>query len=126
MGAVDPERPPIAPGETVREELKRLGYLDSSLDRFVLGGAGGPSPFLASLRTAARVGVLGGVLFGLAGTLAAAGLDRRLPGQPRGLLVLTLYLLVVLGFVTPPGPLLGRFAGGLGRRPLRRHPRPGP
>ena len=47
-------RPPLASVETVREELKRLGYLDSSLDRFVLGGAGGATPVRASLRAAAR------------------------------------------------------------------------
>ena len=33
MGA---ERPPLSSVESVREELRRLGYLDSSLDRFVL------------------------------------------------------------------------------------------
>ena len=35
------ERSPIASVEHVRDELKRLGYLDSGLDRFVLAGAGG-------------------------------------------------------------------------------------
>ena len=124
MGAVDPARPPIASVETVREELKRLGYLDSSLDRFVLGGAGGPSPFLASLRTAARVGLLGGVLFGLAGTLAAAGLDRRLLAEPQDLLVLTLYLVVLLGFVTALAALMGGFAADWAARQLGRHPGP--
>ena len=41
MGA---ERPPLASVDAVREELRRLGYLDSSLDRFVLTGASGATP----------------------------------------------------------------------------------
>jgi hypothetical protein len=40
-------RPPLASVDTVREELKRLGYLDSSLDRFVLGGEGAATPVRA-------------------------------------------------------------------------------
>ena len=94
MGA---ERPPLASVETVREELRRLGYLDSSLDRFVLTGASGATPLGASLRAATRVGLVGGVLFGVAATLAAAGLDRRLLGRA----------------ARPPG------AGALPRRRLR-------
>jgi hypothetical protein len=82
------DRPPLSSVETVREELRRLGYLDSSLDRFVLGDASGQGPLAASLRAAVRVGLVGGVLFGLAATLAAAGLDRRLLDEPRDLVVL--------------------------------------
>lgn len=116
-----PEGAPIASVEGVRDELRRLGYLDSSLDRFVLGGAGGPSPFRASLRAAARVGLLGGVLFGLAGTLTAAALDTRLLAEPQDLLVLTLYLLVAFGLATALAALAGGFLADwairLGRQP---------
>jgi hypothetical protein len=112
-------RPPLASVETVREELRRLGYLDSSLDRFVLGGAGATTPVRASLRAAVRVGLLGGVLFGLAATLAAAGLDRRLLGEPRDLVVLALYLVVAFALVTGiaalAGGLLAAWARRLGR-----------
>ena len=34
-----PERAPLASVDEVREELRRLGYLDRGLDRFVLAGA---------------------------------------------------------------------------------------
>ncbi len=114
------ERPPLASVESVREELKRLGYLDSSLDRFVLAGSGG-TPVRASLRAAARVGLVGGVLFGLAATLAAAGLDRRLLGEPRDLVVLALYLVVAFsaltGAVALVGGLLAAWARRRGREP---------
>ena len=114
------ERPEAAAVEAVREELRRLGYLDSGLDRFVLAGAGAPSPLRACARAAFRVGLAGGALFGLAGTLAAVGLDRRLLAEPRDLVVLTLYL-VVTAFVAVG---LAAFVGGLaaawaGRRQAR-------
>src|SRR5436309_3030735 len=125
IGGMDqPERAPIASVETVREELRRLGYLDSSLDRFVLGGAGGRSPFRASLRAAARVGLLGGVLFGLSGTLTAAALDARLRAEPQDRLVLPLYLLVAFGLVTAFAALAGGFLADWAGRRLDRHPGP--
>jgi hypothetical protein len=114
-------RPPLASVDAVREELRRLGYLDSSLDRFVLGGAGAVSPFRASLRAALRVGLVGGVLFGLAATLAAAGLDRRLLGEPQDLVVLALYLVLAFallaGLVALAGGFLAAWARRLGREP---------
>jgi hypothetical protein len=114
-------RPPLASVETVREELRRLGYLDSSLDRFVLGGTGGTTPVRASLRAALRVGLVGGVLFGLAATLAAAGLDRRLLAEPRDLVVLAVYLVVAFalltGVVALAGGLLAAWGRSLGRAP---------
>ena len=110
------DRPPLASVETVREELRRLGYLDSSLDRFVLTGASGATPLGASLRAAARVGVVGGVLFGLAATLAAAGLDRRLLGEPRDLVVLALYLVVAFGVLTGAVALAGGLLAAWARR----------
>ena len=118
------ERPPLASVETVREELRRLGYLDSSLDRFVLGGAGATTPVRASLRAAARVGLVGGVLFGLAGTLAAAGLDRRLLAEPQDLLVLAVYLVVAFALLTGVVALGGGLLAAWGRR-RRREPGPG-
>src|SRR5258708_29270771 len=90
------EKPPLASVGAVREELKRLGYLESGLDRFVLAGAGGPSPLSASLSVARRVGVAGGILFGLAPAPAAARLDRPPLARPPGLARLTL----------SPGPAL--------------------
>ncbi|HEX9189678.1 MAG TPA: alkaline phosphatase family protein [Vicinamibacteria bacterium] len=114
-------REPLASVDAVREELRRLGYLDSSLDRFVLAGAGATTPVRASLRAAARVGVVGGVLLGLAATLAAAGLDRRLLGEPRDLLVLAVYLVgafaVLTGLVALAGGLLAAGSRRLGREP---------
>jgi len=110
------ERPPLASVETVREELRRLGYLDSSLDRFVLADSSGATPLGASLRAAARVGVVGGVLFGLAATLAAAGLDRRLLGEPRDLVVLALYLVIAFGLLTGAVALAGGLLAAWARR----------
>ncbi len=115
------DRPPLASVDAVREELRSLGYLDSSLDRFVLGGAGGTTPVRASLRAAARVGLVGGVLIGLAATLAAAGLDRRLLAEPRDLMVLALYLALVFALLTGlaalAGGLLAAWARRIGRQP---------
>jgi hypothetical protein len=114
-------RPPLASVDTVREELRRLGYLDSSLDRFVLAGAFAATPARASLRAAGRVGLVGGVLLGLAATLAAAGLDRRLLGEPQDLLVLAVYLVaafaLLTGLVALAGGLLAAWARRLGREP---------
>jgi hypothetical protein len=117
-------RPPIASVEAVREELRRLGYLETGLDRFVLAGAGGPSPLRASLAVAARVGVAGGLLLGGVLAAAAASLDRRLLSDPADLAVLTVYLVVALGMVTAAAALAGGLvAGWIGRRLGRR---PGP
>lgn len=118
MGA-DPA--PRSSVESVREELRRLGYLDSSLDRFLLSDAAAATPLAASRRAAARVGLVGGVLFGLAATLAAAGLDRRLLGEPRDLVVLALYLVAAFGLLTGAvalaGGLLAAWARRRGREP---------
>jgi hypothetical protein len=124
MGGMDSERPPFATVEAVREELKRLGYLDSSLDRFVLAGGESTSPLRASLGVALRVGVLGGALFGLAATLAAVGLDRRLLAEPRDILVLGAYLAALLGLATALAALVGGLAAAWVGRRLGRRPRP--
>ena len=121
---MDSPRPPLAKVEDVREELRRLGYLDHGVDRFVLAGAQSATPLRASSRAAARVGLLGGVLFGAASTLAAAGIDPRLRTEPRDLLILALYLTVILGAVIGAAALLaGLAAAWLGTR-LTRLPRP--
>ena len=118
------DRPPLSSVEAVREELRRLGYLDSGLDRFVLAGAGGRSPLVASLRAASRIGLAGGLLFGFASALGAVALDRRLLAEPRDLAVLTLFLIVATGVATAGASALGGLAAAwLGRRTGRR---PGP
>lgn len=117
------ERKPLASVEEVRDELRRLGYLDSGLDRFVLSGAGGPSPLAASLRAAARVGLAAGIVLGAALTLAAASLDHRLLAEPRDLVVLALYLALALGLTTALAAFgLGLIAGWAARR--KREPGP--
>jgi hypothetical protein len=115
---------PLASVDQVRDELRRLGYLEHGVDRFVLGGAGSTSPARASARAATRVGVLGGLLFGAALTLAAAGLDPRLRGEPRDLLVLSIYLVLALALVTALATFLGGLAAAWWAR--RRQRRPGP
>src|SRR5688572_1618374 len=63
--------------DTLRRQLRSLGYLDAGVDRFVLGPAQerrGPAALAA--RFALRVGLLGGVLLGPA---AAIGVGARLP-----------------------------------------------
>ena len=74
---------------------------------------------VATTRSGKRVGLVGGVLFGLAATLAAAGLDRRLLAEPRDLLVLAFYLVVAFalltGLVALAGGLLAAWAKRLGR-----------
>ena len=115
---------PLSSVDAVRDELRRLGYLEHGLDRFVLSGAGSSSAVRASARAATRVGLLGGLLFGGALTLAAAALDPRLRGEPRDLVVLSVYLVLALAVVTG----LVTFGGGLVAAwwARRRQRRPGP
>ncbi len=115
------ERSPIASVEHVRDELKRLGYLDSGLDRFVLAGAGGPSLFRTSFGVAWRVGAAAGPLLGAALTLAALSLDRRLLSEPTDLVVLLLYSSVALGIMAAGAA----FALGLAAAWLQRRVGPG-
>ncbi len=110
-------RPPLASVDQVRDELRRLGYLDRGLDRFVLGGARGASVATTSFRVAARVGLASGMLLSVALTLAAASLDRRLLAEPRDLLVLGLYLALALGAATAVAAFgLGLLAAWLARK----------
>jgi hypothetical protein len=116
-------RPPLSSVDDVRAELRRLGYLESGLDRFVLGGAAS-TPTAASAKTACRVGLVGGVVVGAGLTLAAIGLDRRLLAQPRDLVVLFLYLAVAAGLAVAALAFVGGLvAGALARRTGHR---PGP
>src|SRR3954462_14641145 len=117
-------RGPLSSVEQVRDELRRLGYLEHGLDRFVPAGAGSTGPARASLAAAVRVGMLGGLLFGAALTLAAAVLDPRLRREPRDLLVLSVYLVVATAVLSG----LAAFRGGLcaGWWGRRRQRRPGP
>jgi hypothetical protein len=116
--------PPLASVDQVRDELKRLGYLESGLDRFVLGGAGSPSVVRSSAVAALRVGILGGVLLGVALTLAAAGLDRRLRSDTRDLAVLFVYLVVLSGAATAAAAFLGGLAAAWAGRRLGKAPGP--
>lgn len=119
----------MSPGEPssvehVRSELQRLGYLTSGLDRFVLGHTGAASAVTASWRAALRLGLLGGVVFGLASTLAAALLDARLRRSPQDLVILAGYLVLALGLATGVAAFLGGLAAAWwGRRGGRQaHP----
>jgi hypothetical protein len=115
---------PLSSVDAVRDELRRLGYLEHGVDRFVLSGASSGGAARASARAATRIGLLGGLLFGGALTLAAAALDPRLRGEPRDLAVLSVYLVVALAGITG----LVTFGGGLaaGWWARRRQRRPGP
>ena len=85
----DESRPSV---ERVRADLRQLGYLNTGLDRFVLGHAGGGTALAASRDVAWRLGLLGGVVFGLTLTLAAALLEPRLRTSPQDLVILAGYL----------------------------------
>ncbi len=112
--------PPLATVDEVREELRRLGYLDHGVDRFVLGGARASSPLRASARAAARIGLLAGLLFGAASTAAAAALDPRLRAEPRDLVLLGAYLVIALGLAAGAAAFLaGLAAAWWGRRGAR-------
>lgn len=111
------DKAPLSSVEEVRDQLRRLGYLDSGLDRFVLGGTRAGSLLAASWRVALRVGLLGGAVLAAALALAAAGLDTRLFSAPSDLAVLALYLFVALGTAT----VLAAFAGGLAAGWWARH-----
>jgi hypothetical protein len=96
--------------DVVREELRRLGYFDSGLDRFVLGGARSGSALQASARAAVRVGVAGGAVFGVALSLLASSLEPALR-RPADLALLALYLAVATGLVAAAATFLVGLAG---------------
>jgi hypothetical protein len=109
-------RAPLAGVDEVRDELRRLGYLQSGLDRFVLAGAAAASPARASWRAAWRVGLVGGPLVGVVLGLGAAAVDARLLGQAQDLVVLAVYLSVAAGLAVA----LLAFAAGLTASALAR------
>jgi len=118
------ERPPLASVREVREELRRLGYLDSGLDRFVLSGAGSASAWKASFRTALRLGALGGVLLGPCLALAAAGLEQGLLVEPTDFGILTFYLMIASALATALTGLAGGLAAAWAGRRFGRRPGP--
>ena len=107
---------PLAPVAEVREELRRLGYFDSGLDRFVLGGARAGGALAASWRAALRIGIAGGVVFSVALSLLAVSLEPETLQKPSDLALLFLYLAIPLGIATTLGTLaLGLVASRLAR-----------
>lgn len=113
--------PPPSSVDEVRDQLRRLGYLESGFDRFVLGGARAGSLAAASARAALRVGLLGGVVFGSALTLGAALVDPRLRAVPGDLAVLAFYLFAAMALATVVlAFLFGLLAGAWARRSGRR------
>lgn len=84
--------------DDLRARLRELGYLDASVDRFVLGAASGARGLLAiAARASLRIGILAALLLGPS---AAIALAARLPGLVTGVhdsLVLTLYLSALFG-----------------------------
>lgn len=101
-------REPLSSVDQVRDELRRLGYLDTGLDRFVLGGADARSPLRASLAVALRVALAGGAVLGCCLIVGAVALDPNLVSDPAELLVLATYLLLVAGLASA---LLGSLGG---------------
>lgn len=87
-----------APGgdDEFRRRLKDLGYLANPLDKFFIGGAHGRTGvFVANLKVALKVGVLGGVFLGV---VTAIGLVTLAPETYSGLAVaakLALYFSLV-------------------------------
>ncbi len=91
----EPRDPQI---DSLREQLRALGYLDARVGRFVLGGAIGQArPAALAARASARIGLIAGVLLGPAG---AVGLRARAPGLVTGTtdaIVLAGYLAIFFG-----------------------------
>lgn len=109
------DRPPFASVDEVRDALKQLGYLDSGLDRFVLGGAGRHSLIRTCLAVAWRVGLVAGPLLGTTLAVAALTLDRRLPATD--VIVLAAYAAIALGLVAGTAAFVaGLAAAWLGKR----------
>src|SRR5262245_59869741 len=108
---------PISSVQQVREELRRLGYLETGIDRFVLGGAASASPLRACAAVAARVGLAGGILFGAAFAAAIAGLEPGRLREPRDFIVLMSYVAAAAALTVGVLALCaGLLAGWIGRR----------
>lgn len=120
---MDAERPPVTTMEDVRDELRRLGYLERGFGRFVLGGSTA-SPVRASFAVAFRLALAGGTLFGLTAALATAAFDRRLLTEPVDLSLLALYLVAAFGAAVFVATLAACFGAAVAARLT--HRRPGP
>jgi hypothetical protein len=115
---------PISSVDEVREQLRHLGYLETGIDRFVLGGAPGATPLKACAGVAARVGLTGGLLFGAAFAAALAVLEPHRLRDARDFAVLMAWVTAAVGIAIAVLALLaGLSAGAIGRRLGRR---PGP
>ncbi len=115
------ERPPAASVESVREELRRLGYFESRIDRFVLGGARASSSRTAAWRVAWRTGVAGGGVFGIALTLLAVSLEPQGSIDASDLALLFVYLgAIAFAITTLVTLLLGLLTPTLARGALGR------
>jgi hypothetical protein len=115
---------PLAPVDEVREELRRLGYFESGLDRFVLGSARRGSALQASLRAALRVGLAGGAVFGVALSLLALSLEPETLRRPADIVLLALYLAVATGLAAAAASFaLGLAAASFAPRAGRQLPR---
>jgi hypothetical protein len=95
MHSVEPHDPKV---DELRQRLRELGYLDASVDRFLLGPMRRTrGPLLITLLASLRIGVLAAVLLGPS---AAVGLIARVPGLitgPRDGMVAAVYLGVFFG-----------------------------
>lgn len=84
--------------DDLREQLRALGYLDASVDRFVLGPARETRrPAAIAFLASVRIGVIAALLLGPA---AALGLSGRMPGLVTGTRdagVVALYMGALLG-----------------------------
>ena len=110
-------RAPISSVQAVRDELRRLGYLETGIDRFVLGGAASASPLRACAVVAARVGLAGGLLFGAAFSAAIALLEPERLRELPDFLVLMAYVSAAAALTIAALALLaGLLAGSIGRR----------
>jgi hypothetical protein len=84
--------------DELRQRLRSLGYLDASVDRFVLGSARrSQRPSTIALMASLRIGILAAALLGPG---AAVGLIARFPGLvtgPRDAVIAALYLGILFG-----------------------------
>jgi hypothetical protein len=84
--------------DELRQRLRALGYLDASVDRFVLGPVRRTrTPTVIAVLASLRIGLLAALLLGPA---AAVGITARVPGLitgPRDGLVAAMYLGILFG-----------------------------
>jgi len=84
--------------ESIRAQLRELGYLEGPLSGWMAPGRHGPSSLLrVSLAASLRVGIVGGPLLGVPAALAVAVANRPHFSNPRDLLILAAYLSAALG-----------------------------